>query len=376
MDQPRDYYEVLGVARDADDSTIKKAYRKLALKFHPDRNPDNPEAETKFKEASEAYSVLSDAQKRQTYDRFGHQGLRGGGPGGGAGFQSAEEIFSQFSDIFGDFFGGGGGGGRRGGGRRVRRGADLQYGLDLEFLEAVHGVVKEIEYPVHNPCETCEGSGADPAHPPITCEMCHGAGEVVQAQMFLRIRTTCPRCRGAGKTITHPCGTCSGRGRVRTTEKLSVTVPPGVNSGLQLRLSNKGDVGDKGAPRGDLYVSLEVGEHEFFRRNGDDIECVVPITYPQACLGAEITVPTVDDDHTFTIPAGTPSGKTFTLRGLGAPRLGGRRGRGDQVVQVVVKVPTTMGTEEEELVRKLADISGGKVAEKGFLKDFWDRITS
>jgi molecular chaperone DnaJ len=373
MDQPRDYYEVLGVARDADDSTIKKAYRKLALKYHPDRNPDDPAAEASFKEASEAYSVLSDAQKRQTYDRFGHAGLRGGGPGGGQGFQSAEEIFSQFSDIFGDFFGGGGG---RRGGQRVRRGADLQYELKLGFLEAVHGVVKEIDYPIHNPCDTCDGSGAHPDHPPTTCEMCHGAGEVVQAQMFLRIRTTCPRCRGAGKTITKPCDTCSGRGRVRSSQKLSVTVPPGVNSGLQLRLSGKGDVGDRGAPRGDLYVALNVEEHEFFRRNGDDIECVLPVTYPQACLGAEITVPTVDDEHTFTIPAGTPSGKTFTLRGLGAPKLGGRRGRGDQIVQVVVQVPKTMAPEEEELVRKLAEVSGGKVAEKGFLKDFWDRITS
>ena len=376
MDQPRDYYDVLGVAREADDSTIKKAYRKLALKHHPDRNPDDPKAEGLFKEASEAYSVLSDAQKRATYDRYGHAGLRGGGPGGGgAGFQSAEEIFSQFSDIFGDFFGGGGGG-RRGGGQRVRRGADLQYHLTMDFLEGVHGAVKDIEYPVHRPCDTCAGSGADPAHPPTTCDMCNGQGEVVQAQMFLRIRTACPRCRGAGKVISHPCGTCSGRGRVRKMEKLSVTVPAGVNTGLQLRLSNKGDIGDKGAPRGDLYVALEVEDHEFFRREGDNIECVVPITYPQACLGADITVPTVDGEHDLTIPAGTPSGKALTLKGIGAPRLGGRRGRGDQIVQVVVQVPKSMDKEEEELVRRLAHLGDGKVAEKGFLKDFWDRLTS
>jgi molecular chaperone DnaJ len=378
MDEPRDYYEILGVPRDADDAAIKKAYRKLALQFHPDRNAGDASAEAKFKEAAEAYQVLSDAQKRATYDRFGHQGLRGGGGGGGAGpgFQNAEEIFSQFGDIFGDIFGFSGGRGR-GGGQRVRRGQDLQVQLHLDFLEAVHGVVKEVEVPIHAICDRCDGDGAEPGHPPVTCDLCGGVGEVMQAQMFLRIRTTCPKCRGAGKTVAVPCKTCSGRGRVRKSQKLSVTVPAGVSSGLQLRVSGKGDVGDPGAPPGDLYVHLEVDEHDFFRRDGDDVLCTLPISYAQACLGAELTVPTVDGKHSFTIPPGTPSGKVVPLKGLGAPRLGGgRRGRGDQLVQVVVQVPEKVDAEQEKLIRRLAELENSQVAHKGFLKDFWDRITS
>ncbi len=376
MSQPRDYYEVLGVGRDADDATLKKAYRKLALQFHPDRNPDDPEAEAKFKEASEAYQVLSDPQKRQMYDRFGHQGLRGAGVD--PGFQSADEVFSQFADLFGDLFGFGGGGGR-GGGPRRRRGADLQYKLELDFMEAVHGATKEIEVPRSATCETCTGSGAEPGTEPETCDLCGGAGEVVQAQMFIRIRTTCPKCRGQGKMITKPCGTCSGRGRVRKTSKLSVNIPPGVQTGLQLRLSGKGDQGDNGAPPGDLYVLLEVGGHEYFKRDGDDILCQIGVTYPQACLGATVPVPTVEADGAETdleITAGTPSGKVFTLKGKGAPRLGGQRGRGDQHVQVVVEVPKKMSREEEELVRKLSELQGKSPPKKGFFKHLWQDLTS
>jgi molecular chaperone DnaJ len=375
MSQPRDYYEVLGVARDADDSTIKKAYRKLAMKFHPDRNPDNPEAEASFKEASEAYSVLSDGQKRATYDRFGHQGLSGQGMH--SGFQNADEIFSQFGDLFGDLFGFGGGGGRRGGGGpRLRRGANLQIALHLDFLEAIHGVKKVIEVPREVLCGRCDGDGAEPGSKPVQCDTCGGVGEVIQQQMFLRIRTTCPRCRGRGSMIKDPCRECSGSGRGRQTDSITVPVPPGMNTGQGLRVPGKGHGGDKGAPPGDLIVHIEVGEHEFFKRNGDDILCEVPISFPQACLGAELKVPTVDGEATLQVPPGTPSGRVIDLPGMGAPRPGGRRGRGDQRVQVIVQVPTKLSQEEDKLIRKLAELQDSRVAEKGFLKDFWDRITS
>ncbi len=375
MADPRDYYEVLGVPRDADEATIKKAYRKLAMEFHPDRNPDNPVAEARFKEASEAYSVLGDAQKRQTYDRFGHQGLSGQGVH--PGFQNADEVFAQFGDLFGDLFGGAFGGGRRGGGgQRLRRGADLQFGLELDFLEAVHGTSKDVQIPRQAICDSCTGSGAEPGTQPVTCETCGGAGEVIQAQMFLRIRTACPRCRGQGKVIRDPCRKCSGSGRVRVSESLNVSVPAGVNSGLQLRLSSKGDVGDPGAPPGDLYVVLEVKPHPTFRRDGDDVLSTVPMTYPQACLGGDIQVATVDGEDPLTIPPGPPSGTVLSLKAKGAPRLGGKRGRGDHHVQVVVSVPERMPPEEENLVRKLADLQKTPVNDKSFLKDFWDRITS
>jgi molecular chaperone DnaJ len=375
MSQPRDYYEVLGVGRDADDAAIKKAYRKLAMKHHPDRNPDNPEAEASFKEASEAYSVLSDGEKRQTYDRFGHQGLKG--MGGAPGFHSAEEIFSQFGDLFGDFFGFGGGARTRGaGGRRVRRGSDLQFGLKLDFLDAVHGCQKDIEVPRQGRCDTCSGSGASAGTRPETCGTCNGQGEVIQAQLFIRMRSPCPACSGRGAVVRSPCRSCSGSGRTRQVNKLAVNVPPGVKTGLQLRLSGKGDEGDPGAPGGDLFVVIEVEPHEFFRRDGDDVLCQIPISYAQACLGTELKIPTVEGNEEVDIPGGTPSGKIFTLRGKGAPRLGGRRGRGDQHVQVVVQVPTKLTTDEEDLIRSLAEIQNERVVDKGFLKDFWDRLTS
>ncbi len=375
MNQPRDYYEVLGVTREATEAEIKKAYRKLALKYHPDRNPDDPEAEARFKEASEAYSVLSDADKRAMYDRFGHAGLRGAGVN--PGFQDAEEIFSQFSDLFGDLFGFGGfpgGRGRSRGGRRVRRGADLSYELTIDFMTAVKGGDEKIEIPHHVRCEACGGTGAEAGTEPVTCPTCGGAGEVYQAQLFLRIRTTCPDCGGRGQVIRKPCGVCRGRGRVRATQEITVHIPAGVRSGLQLRLAGKGDEGDAGAPAGDLYVAIRVEPHEVFQREGDDIYVTVPMTYAQACLGATLTVPTIDGDEELEIPAGTPSGKVFTLRGRGVPRLDRRGGRGDQHVQVVVSVPKKMSEEEEALVRRLAEIQEARVAEKGGKRSFWDRL--
>jgi len=366
----RDYYEVLDVERDADDKVLKKSFRKLALKFHPDRNPDDPEAEAKFKEASEAYDVLSDPQKRQIYDQYGHEGLRQGGAS--PGFHDVEDIFSQFGDLFGDLFGGGRSRGRRGG---PRRGASLEYGMRLDFMDAINGVKKDIEVPKNATCETCTGSGAKPGSKPTTCGTCNGVGEVIQQQMFLRIRTTCPRCAGKGKVITEPCGSCGGRGRTRITEKLSVTIPPGVDTGMQLRLAGKGEAGDSGAPAGDLFVTVQVQAHEFFKRDGYDVYCTVPISYPQACLGTQLKVPTVYGEADLSVPRSTPSGKVFTLRGEGITSVSGR-GRGDQHIQVVVEVPKSLSPEEEELLRRLATHQDGKVAGKGFWRDFLDKITS
>ncbi len=377
MSSPRDYYEILGVSRDADAQDIKKSYRKLAMKYHPDRNPDDPKAEAAFKEVSEAYSVLSDDEKRATYDRFGHQGLRGAGVD--PGFASAEEIFSQFSDMFGDLFGfGGAGGGRRGGGRgpRLRRGADQEYALELDFLEAVHGCQKEITVARYGTCDECSGTGAEAGSKPEACGTCGGLGQVVQGHGFLRIRTACPHCGGRGQVVTNPCDSCDGAGRTRVTDTLTVSVPAGVDNGLQLRLTGRGDSGDPGAPAGDLYVQIRVKPHEMFRRNGADVLIELPISYPQACLGGTLSVPTVDGDTPLELPRGTPSGKVFTLKGKGAPHLGRRGGRGDQHVQVVVAVPRTLSDEEEDLIRKLAELQDEKVSDKGFWRDILGRFSS
>ena len=378
MSTPRDYYEVLGVARDAPAEEIKKSYRKLALKYHPDRNPDDPEAEHRFKEASEAYGVLSDDQKRATYDRFGHEGLRGAG--GEPNFHSTEEIFSHFAALFGDVFGVGGEGRRGGGGgQRLRRGADLEATLRLTFLEAVHGCEKELEYSRKDRCDTCSGAGVAPGSRPETCGTCGGVGEVIQQQMFLRIRTACPSCGGSGQIIRNPCGSCSGSGRTRVSEKLMVKVPAGVHEGLRIRHHGKGDAGDAGAPAGNLYVHLRVEPHELFRRDDYDILCTAPVSFSQACLGASIEIPTVDEGEpaVLELPRGTPSGKVFTLRGRGVPHVEGR-GRGDMHIQVVVAVPKQLSPREEELIRALAEIQDEKVGDKGFwseFRDLWGRFT-
>lgn len=372
MSQPRDYYEVLGVSRSATDAELKKAYRKLAMKYHPDRNPDDADAENRFKEASEAYSVLSDADQRGTYDQYGHEGLRGQGQG--QGFSSGADAYSHFSDLFGDIFGFGGGGRGGRGGRRVRRGSDLEYTLQIDFLDAVHGCEHEIEIPRQELCDRCDGAAVEPGTQPETCGTCGGVGQVIQAQMFLRIRTPCPSCGGAGQIVSSPCIGCSGSGRTEVSNSLNVTVPAGVDNGLQLRLSGKGNAGDAGAPSGDLFIVLRVRSHEFFRRDGANVICTVPISYAQACLGAEIRVPTVDGEGMLEVTEGTPSGKVFTLPRLGAPRLDGR-GRGDQLVQVVVAVPSSLSIREEELLRELAEIQDDQVVDKGFLRKFWDELT-
>ncbi len=369
----RDYYETLGVPRTADEKELKKSFRKLAMQYHPDRNPDNAEAEASFKEVSEAYEVLSDSQKRATYDRFGHDGLKGAGFS--PNFHSAEDIFSHFGDIFGDLFGGGGGGRRRP--RGPRRGSDLEIGLRVGFLDAVKGGEQNLEVPRHPNCDLCEGSGAKPGSTPEICETCGGRGEVLQQQMFLRMRTTCPACRGQGKIIRERCADCGGQGRVRTTSKLTVTVPPGVDHGMQLRLAGKGEYGDPGGPPGDLYVTIHLKEHEFFQRDGLDIYCTVPMSYPQACLGAEIAVPTVHGEASLSIPPATPSGKVFVLRGEGVPNPTRKNQRGNQHVQVVVEVPKKLSAEEKELISKLAESQDQKVGRnrKGFFREFLEGLS-
>ena len=309
----RDYYEVLGVGKDADEAALKKAYRKLALKYHPDRNPDDPSAEEKFKEASEAYEVLNDAEKRRIYDQFGHDGLKGRGfePN----FTDVGDIFSAFADMFGfgDMFGGGGRSTR--GGRRVRPGADLEYPLTIDFLEAAHGCEKRIRVQRNAHCETCKGSGMKPGKKRTTCGTCAGHGQVIQQQGFLRIRTTCPACHGTGE-LTNPedqCVDCKGSGRIRTSEELDVSLPAGVDNGMQLRLVGKGEVGDPGAPAGNLYVTVDVAPHEVFRRDGTHTYCTIPVPYPVMALGGDITIPTIDGEQSLTIPQGSESGKVFSL---------------------------------------------------------------
>ncbi|MBM4391741.1 MAG: molecular chaperone DnaJ [Deltaproteobacteria bacterium] len=366
----RDYYEVLGIKREASQAEIKKAFRALAVKYHPDKNGGDAEAEAKFKEVAEAYEILGDEQKRQMYDRFGHDGLRGAGMN--QGFQSSDEVFSHFADIFGDLFGFSG----RGGNRGPRRGPDLEYPLTIEFLDAVKGCEREIEVPKHAPCDNCSGSGAKAGTQPQVCGTCRGQGEVIQqAQMFLRIRTACPACGGRGKVIRDPCGSCAGSGRTRVSEKLRVNVPAGIDDGMQLRLSGKGEVGEPGATAGDLYVTVRVNAHERFQRDGQNVLLRQPIPYVLAALGGELAVPTIDGEETLAIEPGTPSGKVVQMRSKGAPSLNGR-GRGDQLVQLLVDVPRKLSAKEEDLLRDLAAAQGVKVRDKGWFQNVFKGFTS
>jgi len=365
---PRDFYEVLGVARDASAQEIKKAYRKLAMKHHPDRNPGDEAAEAKFKEASAAYEALSDAEKRKVYDQYGHEGLKG--RGFDPNFTDIGDIFSHFGDMFGDLFGGGGGGRRRG----PRRGADLEVPVALDFMEAIEGATKEITVHRSAPCETCEGNGLKDGAEPTTCHVCKGRGQVVQQQGILAIRTTCPACRGAGQSVdpSDRCDDCHGNGRVRASDTLNVTVPAGVDNGMQLRLVGKGEAGDPGAPPGNLFVTIQVQPHSLFKRDGNDIYVKIPVPFPTMVLGGEINVPTVRGEEPLTVPKGTASGETFSLRGKGVDRVGGRGGRGSHHVQVVVDVPKTVTTEQEDLLRQLAELNGTDVRERGF----WQKLFS
>jgi molecular chaperone DnaJ len=348
----QDYYELLGVSRNATEDEIKKNYRKLALQYHPDRNPDNPEAEEKFKQAAEAYEVLQDAEKRSLYDRYGHEGLKNAGF---QGFQGFDDIFSSFGGIFEDFFGFGGG--RQRGRRTSRAGADLRYDQRISFEEAAFGTEKVLEFEKMETCIQCLGKRTAPGTSPTTCSTCGGIGQVERRQGFFALRTTCPNCRGEGSMITEPCPACRGNGTVRTPKKLSVKIPAGVGEGARLRLTGEGEEGINGGPAGDLYVVIYIQPHDFFERDGNDVHCRVPISFPQAALGADIDVPSLHGTQTLSVPRGTQTGETLTLPGCGIPDVRGGR-KGDQIVHIVVKTPTRLSDRQEELLRELATIEG------------------
>jgi len=359
----RDYYEVLGIERGASAQEIKSAYRKLAVKYHPDRNPGNKDAEEQFKEAAEAYSVLSDAEKRSRYDRFGHAGV-GGGP---ASFDP--DIFADFSDIFGDFFGFGdlfGGRGRRSQRTQAQRGSDLRYDLQISFEEAISGVKTKIKIPREEICSACNGSGAESQSAIANCPTCSGQGQVRYQQGFFTISRTCSHCGGSGKIVKTPCKTCTGEGRLRTEKFLELKIPAGVDNGSRLRVAGEGLAGSNGGPPGDLYVVISVKEHDFFKRKDHDIYCEIPLTFSQAALGVELQVPTIAGDEKIKIPEATQTGTVFRLRNRGVPSLSGR-GVGDQFVTVRVVTPANLTSEQRDLLRELAEVSGDDVDEGGSL---------
>ncbi len=339
----RDYYEVLGVSKSATGDEVKKAYRRLAMKHHPDRNTGDTHAEKKFKEAKEAYEVLSDTDKRAAYDRFGHEGLQARQGGGGF---STEGFGDIFGDVFGDIFGGG-----RRGGAQVFRGADLGYELKLDLERAVRGDSETIEIPTQVTCETCDGSGANEGSEPSKCSTCGGAGQVRMQQGFFSIQQTCPACKGAGSVISNPCDTCHGRGRVSKSKKLSVKVPAGVEDGDRIRLSGEGEAGRNGGPPGDLYVEIRVKPHKLFQRDGADLSCEVPLGMATATLGGEVELPTLDGHVVLKIPAGTQSGKLFRLRGKGVSTVRDRR-TGDMFARVVVETPINLTDDQVALLRQ------------------------
>ncbi|MCC5793308.1 MAG: molecular chaperone DnaJ [Chromatiales bacterium] len=357
----RDYYQVLGVARDASEADIKKAYRRLAMKHHPDRNPDSTESELAFKEGKEAYEVLSSAEKRAAYDRFGHAGvdasMRGGpGAGAGAGGFGADAFGDIFGDVFGDIFGGG-----RRGRSTVFRGSDLRYELALDLEQAVFGDTINITIPTLASCETCDGTGARPGSSPVTCRTCSGSGQVRVTQGFFSIQQTCPQCRGAGKVIEDPCGTCSGRGRVQKSRTLAVKVPPGVDNGDRIRLSGEGEAGQNGGPPGDLYVEIRIRDHPIFEREGANLLCTIPISFATAVLGGQVEVPTLHGEVNLKVPAETQSGKVFRLRGKGVrPVRGGAVG--DLYCRVEIETPVNLNAEQKKLLQAFNDalIAGGE----------------
>ncbi|MDC9613509.1 molecular chaperone DnaJ [Xenorhabdus khoisanae] len=374
----QDYYEVLGVSKTADEKEIKKAYKRLAMKYHPDRNQGDKDAESKFKEIKEAYEILTDSQKRAAYDQYGHAAFEHGGMGGGAGgFGGGADFSDIFGDVFGDIFGGG----RRQ--QRPSRGSDLRYNMELTLEEAVRGVTKEIRIPTLETCDSCHGSGAKAGTSPETCSTCHGAGQVQMRQGFFAVQQPCPQCHGRGKIIKNPCGKCHGHGRVEKYKTLSVKIPSGVDTGDRIRLSGEGEAGEHGAPSGDLYVQVQVKTHHIFERDGSNLYCEVPINFATAALGGEIEVPTLDGRVSLKIPAETQTGKLFRMKGKGVKSVRGGV-QGDLLCRVVVETPVKLNEEQKELMRKLGDSFGGKSGEtnsprsKSFLdgvKKFFDDLT-
>jgi molecular chaperone DnaJ len=353
----RDYYEVLGVSKNASDAELKKAYRRAAQKFHPDRNPDDASAEESFKQAKEAYEVLNDPQKRAAYDQFGHAGVDPSmGGGGGGGFGGGGASFSDiFGDVFGDIFGASGG---RGGGQRVYRGADLRYNLELSLEDAVRGTTVKIRVPTYTSCKTCDGSGAKKGTTPSTCTTCGGHGQVRMQQGFFSVQQTCPRCNGTGTIIVDPCDTCHGQGRVKEQKTLSVKVPAGVDTGDRIRLASEGEAGENGGPAGDLYVQIQVKDHPIFKRDDANLYSEVPISFATAALGGELQVPTLDGRVVLKVPPETQTGKLFRIRGKGVqPVRGGAVG--DLLCRVVVETPVKLSSEQKELLRQLDDSLSG-----------------
>lgn len=366
----RDYYEVLGVDKSASKDEIKKTYRKLAMKYHPDRNPDNAEAEAKFKEASEAAQILLDDQKRQRYDQFGHAGVDGqaGGFGGAGGFEGFGDFGDIFGDIFGEFMGGGGRGRRR---SRARMGADLQTRVNLNFEEAAFGAEKKIKITRSAACGTCNSTGAKPGTSPQTCNQCQGRGTVRRQQGFFAMETTCPACQGAGEIIVDKCTDCSGQGRIQKESELEVKIPAGIDDGQRLKLTGEGDAGTHNGPSGDLYVVIQINEHEFFERDGFDVHCIVPVSFSQAALGAEVEVPTLNGKVSVNVPSGTQSGKRMRLKGKGITRLGSY-GNGDQIISVHVETPSKLNSEQKDLFKRLAELEETQC--NPMSKGFFDRV--
>jgi molecular chaperone DnaJ len=368
-----DYYRILSVAKNASAGEIKKAYRKLAMQYHPDRNPDDQEAEEKFKACTEAYEVLSDERKRQIYDTYGHEGIKSSGYRGPG---SAEDIFSSFGDIFGDLFGFGGA--TRGRTRRdgPQPGNDLRYDVEISFMEAVHGVSKEVQLTRRDTCWTCEGSGSRPGHRKETCPACHGRGQVIRSQGFFQMSSTCPQCRGEGEIVTDPCSDCQGSGLVEKTKKVALKIPAGVDSGARMRLRGEGEGGRRGGAAGDLYVVVHVQEHDFFKRDGDAIYCRFPVSMVRAALGASLEIPTIYGKKHVDIPAGSQSGDLFTLAGEGVTNLRGRN-KGDMVVELQVMTPTNLCEEQKKVLRDIDTLCvqhGQHKEEEGFFKRLFNEV--
>jgi len=381
----RDFYDVLGISRGASDEEIKKAYRKKAKELHPDRNADNPNAESAFKEVNEAYEALKDPEKKAAYDRFGHAAFEGGMGGNGAGARGGGfgqgDFASAFSDVFDDLFGDFMGGGGRGGARsRAQRGADLRYNMTISLEDAFHGLRKTINVPSSVGCSACQGTGAESGAEPATCPTCSGLGKVRAQQGFFTVERTCPTCAGLGQIIKNPCKVCGGSGRVEKERALNVNVPPGVETGTRIRLAGEGEAGMRGGPPGDLYIFVSVRDHPIFRRDGSDLYCRVPVSIASAALGGEVEVPTIDGGRTrVKVPAGSQSGRQMRLRGKGMPALRGQ-GRGDMFIELQVETPVNLTSRQKEILREFERLSENNNPESSNffskVRSFWDGMKS